>query len=179
MLPTDCYMELHAAATRRSKHLAKQQESYHIEAKILNASDKESPPSEDTSLTNDVTTIAASNDGKSLWIHIEETMDLWAIVKNAYCKDMICAKITAQPDAHPRFGIWEGLIRTKNQLKCDVICIPWDTFQSRRRLIKIIINHAHQTIGNYGQWKTSNYIWHVTTWYWFTCSGSLKFKLFD
>ena len=53
---------------------------------------------------------------------------------------MICAKIIAQTDAHPRFGIQEGLIWTKNQLKCDVICIPWDTFQRGRRLIKIIID---------------------------------------
>ena len=85
-------------------------------------------------------------------------MDLRAIVKNAYHKDMICAKTIAQPDAYPMFGIREGLIWTKNQLKRDVICIPWDTFQRERRLIKIIINHAHQTIGHYGQWKTLNYI---------------------
>ena len=32
------------------------------------------------------------------------------------------------------------------------------TFQRGRRLIEIIIDHAHQTIGHYGQWKTSNYI---------------------
>ena len=67
-------------------------------------------------------------------------------------------KIIAQPDAHLRFGIWEGLIWTKNQLKHDVICIRWDTFQRGRRLIEIIINHAHQTIEHYSQWKTSNYI---------------------
>ena len=85
-------------------------------------------------------------------------MDLRAVVKNAYCKDMICAKIITQPDAYPRFGIREGLIWTKNQLKRDVICIPRDAFQRGRRLIEIIINHAHQTIGHYGQWKTSNYI---------------------
>ena len=142
LLPTDCYTELHAAVTRRSKHLAKQQESHHIEAEILNAGDKNSLPSEDTSLTDDVTAIAAGNDGKSLWTHVEETMDLQAIVKNTYCKDMICAKIITQPDAHPRVGIQEGLIWTKNQLKRDVICIPWDTFQRGRRLIEIIIDHA-------------------------------------
>ena len=85
-------------------------------------------------------------------------MDLRAIVKNTYCKDMICAKIIAQPDAYPRFSIQAGLIWTKNQLKHDVICIPWDTFQRGRRLIEIVINHAHQTIGHYGQWKTLNYI---------------------
>ena len=85
-------------------------------------------------------------------------MDLQAIVKNAYCKDTICMKIITQLDAHSRFGIWEGLIWTKNQLKHDVICIPWDAFQRGRRLIEIIINHAYQIIGHYGQWKTSNYV---------------------
>ena len=71
---------------------------------------------------------------------------------------MICAKIIVQPDAYPRFSIRDGLIWTKNQLKCDVICIPQDAFQRGRRLIEIIIDHAHQTIGHYGQRKTSNYI---------------------
>ena len=85
-------------------------------------------------------------------------MDLRAIVKNAYHKDTICAKIIMQPGAYSRFGIQEGLIWTKNQLKRDVICIPRDAFQRGRRLIEIIIDHAYQTIGHYGQWKTSNYI---------------------
>ena len=91
-------------------------------------------------------------------------MDLRAVVKNTYHKDTICAKIIVQPDAYPRFSIWEGLIWTKNQLKRDVICIPQDTFQRGRRLIEIIINHAHQTIGHYGQWKTSNYIQRSYWW---------------
>ena len=95
LLPTDHYMELRAAVTRRSKHLAKRQESHHIEAKILNGSDKKSPPSEDTSPTDDVTAIAAGNDGKSLRTHVEETMDSQAIIKNTYHKDMIRAKIIA------------------------------------------------------------------------------------
>ena len=107
---------------------------------------------------DDITTIEAGNDSKSLQTHVEGTMDLQAIVKNAYHKDLICAKIIIQPDAHSRFGIQEGLIWTTNQLKCDVICIPRDTFQRERRLIKIIVNHVHQTIGHYSQWKTSNYI---------------------
>ena len=85
-------------------------------------------------------------------------MGLRAVIKNTYRKDTICAKIIAQPEAYPRFGIWEGLIWTKNQLKHDVICISWDTFQRGRRLIEIIIDHVHQTIGHHGQWKTSNYI---------------------
>ena len=66
LLPTDHYMEVCAAATRRSKHVAKRQESHHIEAEILNVGDKESLPSEITSPSDDVTAIAAGNDGKSL-----------------------------------------------------------------------------------------------------------------
>ena len=120
------------------------------EAEILNAGDRQSPPSKDTSPVDDITAIAAGNDGKSLRTHIEEMMDLRAIVKNAYRKDTICAKIIVQPDAYPRFSIREGLIWTKNQLKRDVICIPRDAFQRGRRLIEIIIDHAHQTIGHYG-----------------------------
>ena len=91
-------------------------------------------------------------------------MDLRAIVKNAYCKDMICAKTIALPDAYPKFGIQEGLIWMKNQLKRDVICILQDTFQRGRRLIIIIIDHAHQTIGHYGQWKASYYIQQSYWW---------------
>ena len=45
LLPTDRYMELHVAETRWSQRLAEQQESHHIKAKILNAADKQSPPS--------------------------------------------------------------------------------------------------------------------------------------
>ena len=66
LLPTDCYTELHATATRQSKCLAKRQESHHIEAEILNAGDKQSLPLENTSSTDDFTAIAAGNDGKSL-----------------------------------------------------------------------------------------------------------------
>ena len=158
LLPTDHYTERHAAATRRSKQLAERQESHCIEAEILNAGDRQSPPSKDTSSIDDITAIAAGNDSKSLRTHVEEMMDLRAVIKNTYCKDTIYAKINMQPVAYPRFGIWEGLIWTKNQLKRDVICIPRDAFQRGRRLIKIIIDHAHQTICHYGQWKTLNYI---------------------
>ena len=90
LLPTDCYTELHAAATRRSKRLAKWLKSCHIKAEILNASDKQPLPSKDTSSIDDVTAIAAGNDSKSLWTHVEETMDLRAVVKNTYRIFMIC-----------------------------------------------------------------------------------------
>ena len=93
--------------------------------------------------------------------HYKLTWKKWWTCKpssRTHHKDIICAKIITQLNAHSRFGIWEGLIWTKNQLKCDVICVPRDAFWRGRRLIEIIIAHAHQIIGHYGQWKTSNYI---------------------
>ena len=77
LLPTDHYTEICAAVTRRSKCLAERQESCHIEAEVLNAGDKKSPPSENqSSLIDDITAITAGNDGKSLWTYIEEMIDL-------------------------------------------------------------------------------------------------------
>ena len=43
---------------------------------LANLTDKKSPPLEKTSSTDDVTAIAAGNDGKSLQTLVEETMDL-------------------------------------------------------------------------------------------------------
>ena len=66
LLPTDRYMELRVAATRRSKRLAERQESCHFKAEILNAGDEQSLPSKNTSSSDDVTAIAAGNDSKAL-----------------------------------------------------------------------------------------------------------------
>jgi hypothetical protein len=66
------------------------------------------------------------------------------------------SKVMSQPEVHKKFGIRDRLIWTKNQL--NIVCIPQNIFHRGRRLIKIIINHAHQTVGHYSQLKTSNYI---------------------
>ena len=52
----------------------------------------------------------------------------------------------------------------KNQLKQDVICIPRDIFQKGRRLVEVIIDHAHQVIGHYSQLKTLDYIQRSYWW---------------
>ena len=55
LLPTDRYTELRTAVTRQSKRLTERQESHHIEAEILNAGDRQSLPSKNTSSSDDVT----------------------------------------------------------------------------------------------------------------------------
>ena len=58
-------------------------------------------------------------------------MDLPKILNDAYYQDPMFSKIMAYPEAHPRFSIWNGLIWTKNQLKRDVISVPWNVFQGK------------------------------------------------
>jgi hypothetical protein len=48
-------------------------------------------------------------------------MDLTKILRDVYHKDAMFSKIMVHPDAHKKFGIRDGLIWTKNQLRRDVV----------------------------------------------------------
>ena len=86
------------------------------------------------------------------------------MVHKYYREDPTFAEVLAHPEAHPRFGIKDGLIWTKNQIKKDVVCLPWKAFLQGRRLVEVIIDHAHTTIGHFGQLGTSHYIRHYYWW---------------
>jgi Integrase zinc binding domain len=121
----------------------------------------DTPPSKDD---NNIAVTAATSHSTTLRTKIESCMDLPKILHDAYHKDTIVSKMMAHPDAHRKFGIQDGLIWTKNQLRCDVVCIPRNVFHRGRRMIEIIIDHAHQTVGHYSQLKTSNYIQRAYWW---------------
>ncbi len=78
-------------------------------------------------------------------------------------------KILSQPGAHQCFGIRDKLIWTKSQMGRDIVCLPWKAFLQGRRLVKIIIDQAHSTIGHYSQSPTSQYIWRY---YWWPSMGT-------
>ena len=99
-------------------------------------------------------------DGKSLCAHIEQNFNLADTVCKYYHEDPTFAKVLAHPKAHPCFGIKDGLIWTKNQMKKNMVCLPWKAFLWGRRLVKVIMDHAHTTIGHFGQLGTSCYISH-------------------
>ena len=63
-----------------------------------------------------------------------------------------------------KFGIKEGLIFTKNNLSRDVICISPKAIHKGKQPIEIIIDHAYNIIGHFGQFKTSQYIWRYFWW---------------
>ena len=89
-------------------------------------------------------------DGKSLHAYIERNFNLVDTVCKYYHKDPIFTKVLAHPEAHPCFGIKDSLIWTKNQMKKDMVCLPWKAFLWGRRLVEVIIDYAHTMIGHFG-----------------------------
>jgi len=57
----------------------------------------------------------------------------------------------------------------KNQMSRNVVCIPRRAFLKGRRLVEVIINQAHSTIGHFGQFHTSRYI---QRYYWWPSMGT-------
>jgi Integrase zinc binding domain len=121
---------------------------------------EDTPPSKD----DNITVTAASSDSMTLRTKVEGSMDLPKILCDAYNKDTMFSKIMVHPDAHKKFGIRDRVIWTKNQLRHDVACVPWDIFHGGRRMIEIIIDHAHQTVGHCSQLNISNYIRRAYWW---------------
>jgi hypothetical protein len=56
-----------------------------------------------------------------------------------------------------------GLVWPKNQLNRDVVSVPREVFLRGRRIVEMIIDHAHKAIGHFGQLKMSLY---VRRYYW-------------
>ena len=65
---------------------------------------------------------------------------------------------------HAKFGVKQGLIFMKNNLLRDVICIYPKAIHKGRWLIEIIIDHAHNIINHFGQFKTAQYIRRYFWW---------------
>jgi hypothetical protein len=107
---------------------------------------------------NDICIIAAGADGKSLWVIIENDVDLLELFRKAYHTDTVCSKILAHLEVHLHFRVVNGLVRTKNQLNWDLVSVPQEVFLSGRMIVKMIIDHAHKAIGHFGQFKTSLYL---------------------
>src|SRR6266481_3859430 len=167
LLPVQRYVELRSVVARRSRRLAEQVEQCVLDSNQMNngTSDNISESSNDDSLL----AIESGMDGHSLWINVERNVDLAHIVRKHYHEDTVFAKVLECPKAHPHFGIRGKLIWTKSQMGRDVVCIPQKAFLRGRRLVEIIIDQAHTTIGHFGQFHTSRYI---RRYYWWPSMGT-------
>ena len=113
---------------------------------------------------NDTITYTSANNRKPLLTMIEKEFDLNKIIMKFYQQDKIYSKILENPKAHVRFGVKQGLNFTKNNLSRDVICISPKAIHKGKQLIKIIIDHTHNIIGHFGQFKTAQYIRRYVWW---------------
>jgi hypothetical protein len=95
---------------------------------------------------------------------MEREVDLTKAIHENYRKNPLFQKVLAHPKAHPCFGVCDGLIWSKNQFRHDVICIPHESFLKGRRLMEIMIDHRHETIGHFDQFKTSKHLQHSYWW---------------
>ena len=112
---------------------------------------------------DDIEAINTSNDGLELCSRVESGINLVKLIRGAYRKDTILSKVLEAPREHPRFGVQDDLIWTKNPYRCDIICIPREVFLKGRWLIEIIIDQAHQ-VGHFNHLKTSSYIRRSCWW---------------
>ena len=164
--PIQQYIEIHSTAARQSHHLAERVEQRVLDSAELNQGTAEVP----SELSDDAPLAFESGaDGQSLCMHIEWEFDLVQIVCRSYHKDPLFAKILAHPEAHPCFRIQDQLIWTKSQMGRDVVCILHGASLRGRMLVIVILDQAHSTIGHFGQFHTSHYIWRY---YWWPLMGT-------
>ena len=121
-------------------------------------------PVEQETECDDTITYTLANNRKLLLTMTEQEFDLNKIIMKFYQQDKLYSKILENPKAHMKFGIRQGLIFTKNNLSRDVICISPKAIHKGKWLIKIIIDHAHNIIGHFRQFKTAQYIRRFFWW---------------
>ena len=134
-----------------------------LESQMLNETFNNTPVEQETEDDDTITYTSGSN-RKPLQASIEKEFNLNKIIMKIYQQDKIYSKILENPKVQANFGVKEGLIFTKNNLSRDVICISFKAIHKGKWLIKIIINHAHNKIGHFGQFKTSQYIRRYFWW---------------
>ena len=136
---------------RRSQTLQEKIPAVRLESQMLNKTFNKVPVEQEQQEDDDTITYMSANNGEPLLMIIEKEFNLNKIIMKLYQQDKIYSKILENPKAHVRFGIKQGLIFMKNNLSRDVICISPKAIHKGKQLIKVIIDHAHNIIGHFGQ----------------------------
>ena len=155
------------AATRRSTCLAEKAEQWMLNSDQMNNQIDNSVTDPDSDYNAPAFTSGA--DRQSLCVCVERDFNLTWLVRAHYHRDPLFMKILHHLEAHPPFRIRDWLIWTKNQMGRDVVCVPQKAFIWGRRLIEVILDQAHTTIGHFGQLSTSCYVWRF---YWWPSMGA-------
>ena len=82
---------------------------------------------------------------------------LLELIKHYPC-DKLFAMVIDKPDDYKTFTIVDKIIRTKNLMGNNIVCIPCN-----RDLVTCLITQAHDMLGHFGPQRTVEYI---RRWYW-------------
>lgn len=82
--------------------------------------------------------------------------------KRGYPEDPTFGKVLHDPKHFATFNIRDGLIYFSNRMGDAVLCVPRGHY-GKKSIVGVIIDHAHTTLGHFGQRKTNDYIHR---WYW-------------
>jgi hypothetical protein len=87
------------------------------------------------------------------------------LLKNHYGTDTYFSKILSSPSHFaPSFFIEDNLLYHKDCLGNRLLCVPHGAIQRGRRLIELIIDHAHKLLGHLGPLRTLTYIRRYYWW---------------
>ena len=163
LAPVQWFIEIQNNGIRQSQRLQEKIPAAWLESQMLNETFNKVPVEQEQG-DNDTIAHTSDNSRKPLLMVIEKEFNLNKTIMKFYWQDKIYSKILENPKAHVRFGVRQGLIFTKNNLSRDVICISPKAIHKGKQVIEIIIDHAHNIIGHYGQFKTAQYIKRYFWW---------------
>ena len=163
LAPVQWFVEIWNNAIRWLQRLQEKIPAAWLESQILNETFNNVPVEQEQE-DNDTITHTSANNEKPLLTMIKKEFNINKTIMKFYRQDKIYSKILENPKVNMRFGVRQGLIFTKNNLSRDVICISPKAIHKGKWLIKIIIDHAHNIIGHYGQFETAQYIRRYFWW---------------
>ncbi|KAJ7835420.1 hypothetical protein B0H13DRAFT_1566802, partial [Mycena leptocephala] len=100
----------------------------------------------------------------SLTITVEGDLGFLDNVRTGYADDPILGPIITNPLHFAQFTVQDGLIYCNSPVGAKVLCIPRTPRSGGTRLLtEIVLDQSHQTLGHYGELRTSEY---VRRWYW-------------
>jgi hypothetical protein len=115
-------------------------------------------------ITDEVTladSLGKTANGKTQPLRKEDTTEdriLLSRIRNGYKNDKLFKIVIGNAKQFPSFTEDNGILRRKNLLDNDAICVPRD-----KELITKILTDAHDILGHFGDQRTCEYIRH---WYW-------------
>ena len=154
-------------AELRAQRVADAKESREVEAAELAAGSASAPSDPTGEVDLDPTVGESAFSDHALNAIMQGQVDIVDDVKRNYPNDALARKILAEPTHHALFVVRNGLIFHHPKPEMRVLYIP-NGKVGKRKLVEIILDCVHQTIGHLGLRRTSDY---TRRYYWWPTMG--------